>query len=112
MSKNLSLWFGALVYEAVLMTKEILEIKVQIKGFLGSERAYKRGGSMAVSLPIELIEKYNLRSLFEKRKFLFFETNKGFLVKPIDQKVEKKLANTLKFVDISKLTDEDLKALF
>ena len=94
------------------MTKAIPEITVRIKGFLGSERAYKRGGSMAVSLPIELIEKYNLRNLFASRKLLFFDTDKGFLVKPIDKKTEKKLASVLKFVDISKLTDDDLKVLF
>lgn len=94
------------------MTKGVPEITIRIKGFLGSERAYRRGGSMAISLPIELIERYNLRSLLGKRKFLFFETDKGILVKPLDKDTEKKLGSVLKFVDVSKLTDDDLKSLF
>jgi hypothetical protein len=96
------------------------ELRVEVKCFLGSERAYWHGNSLRVGFPIELVEKLNLTrrkgKLFmdsgEKRRFLFFETDKGILLKIVDEATERKLKDTLGLMDISKLSDEDLKLIF
>jgi len=96
------------------------ELKVEVKSFLGSERAYWHGNSLRVGFPVELVEKLNLTrrkgKLFldsgEKKKFLFFETNKGILLKVIDEATERKLTDILGFMNISKLSDKDLKLIF
>ena len=99
-----------------MSTKE-KELKVCVKSFLGSERAYWHGNSLRIAIPIELVEKLGLtRDKFsldtEKKRFLFFETDKGILIKVVDKEVEKKLVDVLGFINFSKLSDEDLKLIF
>ena len=102
------------------MPENIKELNVKVRSFLGSERAYWHGNSLRVPLPIELVEKLNLTrrtgKLFldsgGKKKFLFFETDKGILLRIVDEEAEKKLREMLGFVDLSKLSDEDLKIVF
>jgi hypothetical protein len=102
------------------MPTEVKELKVQVKSYLGSERAYWHGNSLRVALPIDLVEKLGLTrrrdKLFldagEKKIFLFFETDKGILLKIVDEETEKRLKDVLGFMDLSKLSDDDLKAIF
>jgi len=99
---------------------EIKELKIQIKRFLGSQRAYWHGNSLRVALPPDLVEnlgmtrrqgKY-LKYLGDKKIFLFFETDKGILIKVVDKEVDRKLKEVFGFIDVSKLSDEDLKVIF
>lgn len=102
------------------MSNPAKKLEIQIKSFLGSERAYWHGNSLRVPLPIELIEKLNItrrkgrifKDPGEKMRFLFFETDKGILLKVVDEETEKRLKDILQFVDPSSLTDNDLKLLF
>jgi hypothetical protein len=99
---------------------DVKELKLKITSFLGSERAYWQGNSLRVALPVELTEKLNLTrgksKLFsnsgEKRKFLFFETDKGILLKVVDPAVETKLKDVLQFADFANISDDDLKSIF
>lgn len=93
---------------------------MEIKSFLGSERAYWHGNSLRVALPAELAEKLNLTrgkaKLFansgQKKRFLFFETDKGILLKVVDPAVETKLKDVLQFADFANISDDDLKSIF
>jgi hypothetical protein len=104
----------------MLMSENVKELRVEIKSYLGSERAYWHGNSLRVAFPVDLVEKLGLTrrkgKLFldagEKRKFLFFETDKGILLKVVDESTERKLKDALGFMDISHLSDEDLKRVF
>lgn len=94
--------------------------QVEIQSYLGSERTYWHGNSVRVGLPIDMVEKLKIergKGKFihgsgEKKRFLFFETDKGFLLKVVDQETEEKLKGVLKFADFSKISDEDLKLIF
>lgn len=99
------------------MSSMAKEVKVQVKSFLGSQRAYWHGNSLRVALPIALTQKLDLSrgKVLSRRnlpKFLFFETDKGILVRLVDQETEEKLKNLLGFIDFSQLSDEDLKLIF
>ncbi|MFH8132219.1 MAG: hypothetical protein QW321_01275 [Candidatus Aenigmatarchaeota archaeon] len=97
----------------------VKEVKVQIKSFLGSGSAYWHGKSLRIVLPRELVNKLNLMRtrtniLFDLQnmKFLFFETDKGILLKIVDKETEEKLKNVIQFASLSELSEEDLKTIF
>lgn len=60
---------------------------------------------MRLPLPIELVEKLQLRrgaARFLKaseanKRFLFYETDRGILIRPVDQEMEEKLGNLVGF---------------
>jgi len=86
------------------MSDDAKTFEVQLIRYLGSERSYWHGNSCRVALPISLVEKLNIRrakgKLFhdsgEKREFLFFETDKGILLKMVDEKTDEKLKEIAK----------------
>jgi len=99
------------------MSENVKELKVQVKSFLGSERVYWQGNSLRVALPIALIEKLGLvrsKVLFRGNlpKFLFFETDKGVLVRLVDKATEEKIKSIVGFMDVSELSDEDFMLVF
>jgi len=99
------------------MSTDVKELKIQIQSYLGSERAYWQGNSLRVTLPAGLLEKLGVsrvRSFLarDRPRFLFFETDKGLLLKVVDEETEKKLKDVIGFIDLSKLTDNDLKLIF
>lgn len=108
------------VQNKLVVLLEVKELKVQIKRFLGSGQTYWHGNSPRVVLPPELVELLGMKrgqgkyvtKKGDRRIFLFFETNKGILVKVVDKEVDKKLKEVFGFIDASKLSDEDLKLIF
>jgi len=96
------------------------ELKIHIESFLGSSKIYWQGNSPRIAFPSDAAEKLDLKRrkglLFDEEgateKFLFFYTDAGILIKPIDKKTEKYLTEILGFTDISKISDDDLKFLF
>jgi hypothetical protein len=94
--------------------------QVEIKSYLGSERTYWHGNSVRVGLPIDMVERLEIKrgtgkfihASGEKKRFLFFETDKGYLLKVVDKETEEKLKGVLQFADFSKISDKDLKLIF
>jgi len=102
------------------MSPDSKELRIEIRRFLGSAKTFWQGNALRLGIPSEVAEQLDLKrgtgALFKPagntEKFLFFDTNLGILLKPIDKETDEKLKNILGFSDISGLTDEDLKVLF
>jgi hypothetical protein len=81
------------------MSDDGKKFEVQYKSYLGSERTYWHGNSCRVALPSAMVEKLNIRrgkgklllDAGERKELLFFETDKGILLKMVDEKTGKKL---------------------
>jgi hypothetical protein len=107
------------------------EIKVKYKRTLGVQQPFWQGGSFRISFP-KLALRVNLRQMAgpqynvtlrevipEKKEggreffgFVFLETDKGFLLVPFAGPLNPiTLRQKLSFIDLSKISDEELKLL-
>jgi hypothetical protein len=99
------------------MSDDSKELKIRIKKFLGSSNTYWQGNSSRIALPIDLVDILNLKrrsgGIFkengESQRFLFFETDKGILLKIIDKDMEEKMKGV---ISLTALSEDDLKKLF
>jgi len=96
-------------------------IEVELKEYLGTAKAYWQGNSLRIALPNEIVDKYGIvrkgKSIFggfeeKEKKFLFFDTDKGIMIKVLDKEAEKKLLGVFGALDLTQLKDEDFKILF
>jgi hypothetical protein len=74
------------------------EITLKVRRMLGAASPYVQGGSLRITLPRQISSVYGLdkRSLreLERKVFVFFETDKGILLMPLERVVEQEgLAN-------------------
>ena len=91
------------------------EVKISIGGILGIASPFYQGGSLRLTIPKRVVTKYRLEEKVGKEFFslIFIEADKGIFMIPLDKVVRPdNIREALKFVDLSSLTDEDLKALF
>lgn len=91
------------------------KIEVKIKGTLGVAKPFRQGSSWKMTIPKGVVKEHNLELKTKKEYFsyIFVDTDKGLLLLPLDKVVNpKNLRDALKFVDVSHLSDEDLKFLF
>ncbi|MEM2914611.1 MAG: hypothetical protein QXH91_04340 [Candidatus Bathyarchaeia archaeon] len=91
------------------------KIEVKIKGPLGVAKPFRQGGTWRITIPKRAVKEHDLEVKTKKEYFsyIFVDTDKGLLLLPLDKVVNpKNLRDALKFVDISHLSEEDLKILF
>lgn len=96
-----------------------LRIKMEIVSYLGTSRIIWQGNSCRIPIPPEMADKFNL--LRGKGKysagrnyspmFLFFNTDKGVLMKIVDKETEDKLKGMFAFIDFDNLNEEEIKAI-
>jgi|GEM_PF-6194208 len=94
---------------------EFGKIEVKIKGIVGVAKPFRQGGVWRLTIPKRAAKKHDLEHKTRKEFFsyIFLETDKGLLLLPLEKVVNpKNLRDALSFIDISHLSDEDLKLLF
>lgn len=97
------------------MQIEEKEVRVKITSILGVTSPFIQGGSIRLTIPKRLVQKYGLKHKLsgEYFGFIFVETDKGILLIPLDKAVNPiSLKNALKFAGISSFSYKDLKLLF
>jgi len=91
-------------------------IQVKIKAILGDAKPFPQGGSWRLTIPKKVVKEHKLENKMKRKEYfsyIFLDTDKGLLLVPLDKVVNPKtVRDALKFVDISYLSDEDLKILF
>jgi hypothetical protein len=81
------------------MSEENRKIEIEIKGYLGSQTTHWQGGAVGIFLPVGVAEKLGLKKVKgafitdsgKKKQLLFYETDKGILIKVVDDKTDKRL---------------------
>jgi len=96
--------------------KDMGKVTLNVQGVLGVASPFPQGGVWRLTVPKEAVKKHNLNAKTDKGKFfayVFVDTDKGLLLVPLDKMVNPEtLRGALEFIDISHLSDEDLKLLF
>jgi len=91
------------------------EIKLKMKGILGVSSPFYQGGSIRLTIPKRAAARFNMQDKIGKEFYsmIFLETDKGMLILPLEKVVKPdNIRDALKFVDLSGLSDEDLRMLF
>lgn len=97
------------------MSKTEQEVKIKIKGVLGVSSPFYQGGSVRLTIPKRAVTKLNMQNKIGKEFYsmIFIETDKGMLVLPLEKVVRPdNIRDALKFIDLSGLSDKDLRVLF
>jgi hypothetical protein len=97
------------------MSESEQEVKLKIKGILGVSSPFYQGGSIRLTVPKRAVTKLKMQDKIGKEFYsmIFMETDKGMLVLPLDKVVRPdNIRDALKFIDLSGLSDEDLRVLF
>ena len=93
-----------------------MKIQIRIKKPIGIAKPFQQDGSWRLTIPKTAVKEHDLEEKTERQKsfsYIFLDTNKGLLLVPLDKAANSKnLRDALNFVDISYLSDEDLKMLF
>lgn len=102
------------------------EVKLKIKKILGVAQPFKQGGSLRLTIPkralkiridqdkvsAPTLEDKVDRSKKEYFALIFFETDRGILLLPFDRVLNPpNVRNALSFIDLSKISDEELEVL-
>lgn len=90
------------------------EIKIKVNGTVGFKEPFSQGGSFALTIPKRIVKKFQLDEKSEDSffGFVFVDTDKGILLVPLEQGFRPDaVKNALKFLDISDLTEDDLRLL-
>jgi hypothetical protein len=90
------------------------EVKLRVRGILGVTQPFWQGGSLRLTIPKRAVKKYALEEKIGREYFalIFFETDKGMLLLPFDKAVNPvNVRNSLQFIDLSKISDEELEVL-
>ncbi len=90
-------------------------VKIKVNGILGMASPFYQGGSLRLTLPKQVVKKYKLSEKIGKGFFslIFLEAENGIFVLPLEKVVRPdNIRDALKFIDLSKITDEDLQLLF
>jgi len=91
------------------------EVKISVGAVLGIASPFYQGGSLRLTVPKRVIKKYKLDEKVGKEFFslIFLEADKGIFMIPLDKVVRPdNIRDALKFLDLTNLTDEDLRAIF
>jgi hypothetical protein len=90
------------------------EVRLKIRGILGTCTPFYQGGVIRLTIPKRVVKKYNLEEKVGKEFFsmIFVETDKGMLLLPLEKIIRPDtIRDALNFIDLSKISDEELKAL-
>jgi hypothetical protein len=90
------------------------DVTIKVRGILATAMPSAQGGSIKMTVPKDVVEKYGLKEKIGKQHFafVFLDTDKGLLLVPLDKLVTaSNLREALKFVDTSNLTAEDIDLL-
>lgn len=90
------------------------EIKVKVNGTVGFKEPFSQGGSFALTIPKRLVKKFGLEDKSQESffGFVFIDTDKGILLVPLEEGFRPEtVKNALKFLDLSNLTENDLRLL-
>ena len=93
--------------------KKSLELK--INSILGVTAPFAQGGSIRLTVPKRMVQKYGLKRKLSQGYFgfVFVETNKGVLLVSLNKAVNPiSIKDALKFAGISSFNNKDLKLLF
>ena len=91
------------------------EVCANILSILGVTTPFVQGGSIRMTLPKRMVKKYDIERKKSKEYygFIFVDTDKGVLLVPLDKAVNPdNIKNALSFIDLSRLTKEDIEILF
>lgn len=99
-----------------LVAKQDIEFELRYVEILGPAKLFSQGGSMRLTLPRRMVRKHKLNIRASKDSPFYYvvvETDKGFLLVPMKNVLTLgAIQDALRFVDISSLDADDLKALF
>ena len=96
------------------------KVKIEVKRVIGSQTPFWQGGSLRIILPKRIVRKYCkvglradlMRSGIDEIPFVFIETDKGILMKPLAELLEDvELKGGLGFTHPSGLSLEELQKL-
>jgi hypothetical protein len=88
-------------------------IIAKILSILGVSHPFAQGGSLRLTIPKRMVEKYGLTKKKDYFGFIFVDTDRGVLLVPLDKAVNPdSIRGALNFMDLSHITAEDLEFLF
>jgi len=90
------------------------EVKLRIRGILGTCTPFYQGGVIRLTIPKRVVKKYDLEQKVGREFFsmIFVETDKGMLLLPLEKLIRPDtIRDALSFIDLSRISDEELKAL-
>lgn len=96
---------------------ELGKIEIKIKEMVGVAKPFPQGGVWRLTIPKKVVKEYDLEFKRKKGKFfafVFLKTDKGLFLLPLSKVINPQTIRgaLMKFVDVSKISDEELQALF